>query len=242
MDLNNLAKGNRQNESLILEEIKKVIESGEFFSDRLVEKFEDKLKKYTGVDHCISCSSGTDALLISLLAFGIGPGDEVIIPDFSFITPGSLVKLIGATPIFVDVDPITFNIDPHSFKSAITENTKAVIAVSSFGQISDLDEIIEISNNEGIFVIEEGSQSFGAERNGRKSGSIANCSTTCFAPSNTLGAYGKAGAIFTRDEKLAEKIKSIRNLGLGSNSHYYNLGIDGRDGIITSCCFKCKNR
>lgn len=208
--------------------IQEVVESAHFIKGPVLKRFEKNLADYTGVKHAIGCASGTDALILPFMAWGIGPGDEVIVPDFTFIATAEMVAFAGATPVFVDVDPLTYNMTPEAFKNAITEKTKAVIPVSIFGQMADLDEIIEIAHSKDIKVIEDGAQSFGATNKGRKSCSVADCSTTSFFPAKPLGCYGDGGAVFTNDDELAEKIRIILNHGQVKRYHHSVIGFNGR--------------
>lgn len=208
--------------------ISDVVESAQFIKGPVLARFEEKLAKFAGVKHAIGCASGTDALILPMLAWGIGPGDEVIVPDFTFIATAEMVSFIGATPIFVDVDPVTYNMTPEAFEAAITDRTKAVIPVSIFGQMPDLDNIIEIAHKNGIKVIEDGAQSFGATNKNRRSGSIADCSTTSFFPAKPLGCYGDGGAVFTQDDHLAGKMRVLLNHGQVKRYHHAVIGFNGR--------------
>lgn len=208
--------------------IAEVIDSAYFINGPVLSRFEENLSKFAGVKNAIGCASGTDALVLPLMAWGIGPGDEVIVPDFTFIATAEMVAFIGATPVFVDVDPVTYNMSPEAFERAITPKTKAVIPVSIFGQIADLDSIINIAHSRGIKVIEDGAQSFGAENKGRKSCSIADCSTTSFFPAKPLGCYGDGGAVFTNDDDLAKKMRVILNHGQVKRYHHAVIGFNGR--------------
>lgn len=208
--------------------IKEVVESAHFIKGPVLERLERNLAEYAGVKHAIGCASGTDALILPFMAWGIGPGDEVIVPDFTFIATAEMVAFAGASPVFVDVDPVTYNMTPEAFKNAITDKTKAVIPVSIFGQMADLDEIIEIAHSKNIKVIEDGAQSFGASNKGRKSCSIADCSTTSFFPAKPLGCYGDGGAVFTNDDDLANKMRIILNHGQVKRYHHSVIGFNGR--------------
>lgn len=220
--------------------IAEVIETTQFIKGPILNDFENNLASFTGVKHAIGCASGTDALILPLMAWGIGPGDEVIVPDFTFIATAEMVSFVGATPVFVDVDPITYNMDPEAFRSAISEKTKAVIPVSIFGQMPDLDKIVEIAHENGIKVIEDGAQSFGAENKGRKSCSIADCSTTSFFPAKPLGCYGDGGAIFTNDDELAAQMRIILNHGQVKRYHHSVIGFNGRLDTIQAAILNVK--
>ncbi len=220
--------------------IQEVLNSANFIKGPVLDRFEKKLSSYVGVKHAIGCSNGTDALTLPLRAWGIGPGDEVIVPDFTFIATAEVVSLIGATPVFVDVDPVTFNISPEAFKNAITSKTKVVIAVSIFGQMPDFDNIMAIAHERGIKVIEDGAQSFGAEYKGRKSCSIADCSTTSFFPAKPLGCYGDGGAVFTNDDNLATQMRIILNHGQVKRYHHEVIGFNGRLDAIQAAVLEVK--
>ncbi|QEN05630.1 DegT/DnrJ/EryC1/StrS family aminotransferase [Thiospirochaeta perfilievii] len=220
--------------------IQGVIDTTSFIKGPALTEFEKNLAKYTGIKHAIGCASGTDALVLPLMAWGIGVGDEVIVPDFTFIATAEMVSFAGATPVFVDVDPITYNMSPKAFENAITDKTKAVIPVSIFGQMADLDEIIEIAHKHGIKVIEDGAQSFGAESKGRKSCSIADCSTTSFFPAKPLGCYGDGGAVFTNNDELANKMRIILNHGQVKRYHHSVVGFNGRLDTIQAAILDVK--
>lgn len=220
--------------------IQGVIESTSFINGKELKEFESDLEKFAGVKNAIGCSSGTDALLLPLMAWGIGPGDEVIVPDFTFIATAEVVSFIGATPVFVDVDPVTYNIDPEAFRNAISDKTKVVIPVSMFGQISELDKIISIASENSIKVIEDGAQSFGAINNGRRSCSVADCSTTSFFPAKPLGCFGDGGAVFTNDDVLAKKMRVLLNHGQTKRYHHSVIGFNGRLDTIQAAILNVK--
>lgn len=218
----------RQIEDKIKSRINTVLEHAKFIMGPEVLELEEKLSNYVGSTYAISVSSGTDALLIALMALDIGKGDEVIIPDFSFYATAEVVSLLGATPVFVDVDSETYNISISEIKKNITSNTKVIMPVSLYGQCADFDEINEIASKQNIAVIEDGCQSFGATYKGKKSGNLSLIGCTSFFPSKPLGCYGDGGAIFTSDKKLYEKMKSIRVHGQVGRYNHPNLGVNGR--------------
>lgn len=220
--------------------VQDVITSTRFIKGPQLTEFEKNLAEYTGVKHAIGCASGTDALILPLMAWGIGPGDEVIVPDFTFIATAEMVAFIGATPVFVDVDPVTYNMDPVKFREAITSKTKAVIGVSIFGQCADYDEINRIAQEHNLWVIEDGAQSFGAENRGRKSCSMTPCSTTSFFPAKPLGCYGDGGAVFTNDDKLAEEMRVLLNHGQVKRYHHSVVGFNGRLDTIQAAILDVK--
>jgi dTDP-4-amino-4,6-dideoxygalactose transaminase len=194
-----------------------------FISGKQVKEFEEKLAEYVGVKHCITCGNGTDALSMMLMAWGVGPGDAVFVPDFTFFATGEVVSFEGATPVFVDVDPDTFNMDPESLKHAISAvkaegelNPKVVIPVDLFGLPADYDRINEIARRHGMKVLEDAAQGFGGMYKGRQAGSLGDVATTSFFPAKPLGCYGDGGAIFTNDDEEAEYLRSIAVHGKGS--------------------------
>jgi len=208
--------------------IQKVLDHGQFILGPEVAELEEKLAVYTGARFCISVANGTDALQIAQMALDIGPGDEVITPAFTFIATAETVALLGAKPVFVDVDPCSYNLDPARLEEAITPRTKAIIAVSLYGQRADMDAINAIAARHGIPVIEDGAQSFGASYKGRKSGNLSTIACTSFFPSKPLGCYGDGGAIFTSDETLAQLMRQIARHGQQSRYHHVRVGINSR--------------
>ncbi|HTN66974.1 MAG TPA: DegT/DnrJ/EryC1/StrS family aminotransferase [Burkholderiaceae bacterium] len=212
----------------IQERITRVLEHGQYIMGPEVFELEEKLAEYVGVKHCISVSSGTDTLLIALMALGVGPGDEVITTPFTFIATGEMIALLGATPVFVDIDPKTYNIDPAKIEAAISPKTKAVMPVSLYGQCADMDAINLIATKHGLPVIEDAAQSFGATHNGRKSCGLSTIGSTSFFPSKPLGGYGDGGALFTNDDALAKVMREIRMHGQDRRYHHPRLGINGR--------------
>ena len=208
--------------------IKKVLEHGRYILGPEVQELEESLADFVDVKHCIGVSSGTDALLIALMALEIQPGDEVVTSAFSFIATAEVIALLGAKPVFVDINPRTYNIDFDNLNDAITENTKAIIPVSLYGQCADFDEINKIANEYSIPVIEDAAQSFGATYKEKKSCSLSRIGVTSFFPSKPLGCYGDAGAIFTDDDELANIIKQIRMHGEDRRYHHVRIGVNGR--------------
>lgn len=215
-------------ETQIKDRINTVLEHGQFIMGPEVRELEERLAAYVGVKHCISASSGTDTLLIAMMALGIGPGDEVITTPFTFIATGEMIVLIGAKPVFVDIDPRTFNLDPTKISDAITPKTKAIMPVSLYGQCADMDAINEIANKHGLPVIEDAAQSFGATYKGKKSCALSTIGSTSFFPSKPLGAYGDGGALFTNDDNLAKLMREIRVHGQDRRYHHPQIGINGR--------------
>lgn len=205
-----------------------VLERGQYILGPEVNQLEEELAGYAGVKHCIGCSSGTDALLLALMAHGIGPGDEVITSPFSFIATGEMIALLRATPVFVDIRPDTFNLDPGAIEQAFTKRTKAIIPVSLYGQCADFDSINSIAARFGIAVIEDAAQSFGATYKGRKSCGLSLIGCTSFYPSKPLGCYGDGGACFTDDDVLAGKMRRLSLHGDEGRYQHTVLGLNGR--------------
>jgi len=194
-----------------------------------VRELEQRLADYTGAKHCITVASGTEALLISLMALGIGPGDEVITTPFSFVATAEVIVLVGATPVFVDIEPDTCNLDASLIEAKITDKTKAIVPVSLYGQPADMDAINALAARHGdIPVIEDAAQSFGATYKGRKSGNLSTLACTSFFPSKPLGCYGDGGAIFTNDEALAQACREIRVHGQSQRHRHTRIGVGGR--------------
>lgn len=213
----------------IQERINRVLEHGQYIMGPEVGELEERLQSYTGAKHCITVASGTEALLISLMALGVGPGDEVITTPFTFVATAEVIVLLGATPVFVDIEADTCNIDAGKIEAAITPKTKAIIPVSLYGQPADMDEINLIAaNHGGIPVIEDAAQSFGAEYKGRKSCNHSTIGCTSFFPSKPLGCYGDGGAIFTSDDALAKAMREIRVHGQEKRYYHTRLGVGGR--------------
>jgi UDP-2-acetamido-2-deoxy-ribo-hexuluronate aminotransferase len=208
--------------------IQTVLEHGRYVMGPEVAELERRLADYIGVAHCIGCANGTDALQIALMALDIGPGDEVIVPGFTFIASAESVVLAGATPVFVDIDPQTYLIDPERFEAAITARTRAVMPVSMFGQCADMEAIEALAVRHGLAVVEDAAQSFGATRHGRRSGSLSRIACTSFFPSKPLGAYGDGGAVFTDDDALAEAAQLVARHGESRRYHHTRIGMNSR--------------
>lgn len=208
--------------------IARVLEHGKYILGPEVQELEERLADYTGAKYCITVANGTDALQIAQMALGIGPGDEVITPGFTYIATAETVALLGAKPVYVDIDPKTYNIDPGLIEAAITEKTKAIIPVSLYGQCADFDRINEIARKHNIPVIEDGAQSFGATYKGRKSCNLSTIACTSFFPSKPLGCYGDGGAIFTNDDELATVMRQIARHGQDRRYHHVRVGVNSR--------------
>lgn len=208
--------------------IQKVLDSGAYINGPEVAELEQKLAAHTGSKYCLAVASGTDALVIPLMALGIGQGDEVITTAFSFIATAETIVLAGATPVYVDIDPKTFNIDPKKIEAAITPKTKAIMPVSLYGQVADMEEINAIAKKHNLFVIEDTAQSYGAKYKDKKSGALTTAAGTSFYPAKPLGCYGDGGAIFTNDENLNKAMKEIREHGSEKRYYHTRLGVNGR--------------
>ena len=205
-----------------------VLNHGRYILGPEVEELEHTLSAYVGVSHCIAVASGTDALLIALMALGVKAGDEVITTPFSFISTSETIALLGATPVYVDIDPATYNLDPNKLEPAINARTKAIVPVSLFGQPADFFAINEIAERHGLPVIEDGAQSFGSEHNGRRSCGLSTIGTTSFFPSKPFGGYGDGGACFTNDAGLADCMRRVSRHGQAKRYFHTDIGLNGR--------------
>ena len=213
---------------LINARIQAVLDHGQYIMGPEVRELEEALARYTGARHCITVASGTEALLIALMALGVGRGDEVITTPFTFIATAEVIVLLGATPVFVDVDPATCNLDAAQLEAQVTPRTRAIIPVSLFGQPADMDEINAVAARHGLPVIEDGAQSFGAFYRGRRSGNLSTVGCTSFFPSKPLGCYGDGGALFTSDDDLAGAMREIRVHGQSRRYVHTRVGVGGR--------------
>lgn len=213
--------------------IQRVLDHGQYIMGPEVRELEEKLETYTGAKHCITVASGTEALLISLMALGVKPGDEIITTPFTFVATAEVIVLLGATPVFVDIEPDTCNINANLIEAAITPKTRAIMPVSLYGQPADMDEINAIAARHGnIPVIEDAAQSFGATYKGNKSCNLSTIGCTSFFPSKPLGCYGDGGAIFTSDDNLAQAMREIRVHGQSKRYVHTRVGVGGRMDTI----------
>ncbi|MDA8991306.1 DegT/DnrJ/EryC1/StrS family aminotransferase [Opitutales bacterium] len=212
--------------------VQQVMDHGQFILGPEVREVEEKLAQYTGSKHCVTVSSGTDSLLIALMALGVGAGDEVITVPYTWISTAEVISLLGAKPVFVDIRPDTWNMDETLLEAAITEKTKAILPVSIYGQCPDMDAINKIAKKYNLPVIEDAAQSFGATYKGKKSCNLSTIGSTSFFPSKPLGCYGDGGALFTNDDALAEKFRWIRVHGQERKHHHPILGLNGRMDTI----------
>jgi UDP-2-acetamido-2-deoxy-ribo-hexuluronate aminotransferase len=213
---------------LINRHIQAVLDHGQYIMGPEVAELESRLAQYTGARHCITVASGTEALVISLMALGIKPGDEIITTPFSFIATAEAIVLLGATPVFVDIDRATCNLAPNLIDAKVTPRTRAIMPVSLFGQPADMDEINAVAARHGLAVIEDAAQSFGATYRGKKSCNLSTIGCTSFFPSKPLGCYGDGGAIFTSDDELACAMREIRVHGQSRRYVHTRIGVGGR--------------
>ena len=219
---------------------KNVLQQGQFIQGPEVREIESVLANYLGVKHCISTSNGTDALLAALMASGVSEGDEVITPAFSYIAAAESIKILGATPIYIDVDRNNFNIDVNQLQSLLSDKTKAIIAIDLFGQSADYNAIDAVLDSSHITVIEDAAQSFGARYHQRKAGSLADISTTSFFPTKPLGCFGDGGAIFTNNTQLAQVLREITLHGQREKYQHKRLGFNGRLDTIQAAVLLAK--
>ena len=227
-------------EQLINRNIRRVLNHGQYILGPEEKELALKLKSFVGTKHCINVSSGTDALLIALMALGVSCDDEVITTPFSFIATAEVIAILGAKPVYVDIDPKTFNIDASKIESKINTKTKAIIAVSLYGQAAEFGEINKVADNYSIPVIEDAAQSFGATQNGSRSCNLSTIGVTSFFPSKPLGCYGDGGACFTNNDLLAEKIKRISLHGQEKRYYHTEIGINGRLDTIQAAILLAK--
>jgi len=208
--------------------MQRVLDHGQYIMGPEVKELEDQLAAFVGIRHCIGVASGTEALLIALMAQGIGPGDEVVTTPFTFAATAEVIVLLGATPVFVDVEPDTCNIDTALVEGAITPRTKALMPVSLYGQVADMDALNAIAMRHGLAVIEDAAQSFGARYQGRRSCGLSTWGATSFFPSKPLGCYGDGGALFTDDDDMAQAAREIRVHGQSARYSHTRIGVGGR--------------
>lgn len=225
--------------------IMNVIETTAFINGPEVHEFQKELERYLNVKHVIPCANGTDALQIAMMGLGLKPGDEVITADFTFAATVEVIALLQLTPVLVDVDPVNFNIDIEAIKRAITPKTKAIVPVHLFGLTANMDEIMEIADENNLFVIEDNAQGIGADytsKDGtkRKTGTIGHIGSTSFFPSKNLGCYGDGGAIFTNDDDLAHSIRGIVNHGMYERYHHDVVGVNSRLDSIQAAVLRAK--
>ena len=243
----------------LMERIQKVLAHGQYIMGPEIRELEERLGDYAGVRHAVACSSGTDALLMALMAYGVGPGDAIFTTPFTFVATAEVIALLGATPVFVDIDPVTFNLDPRQLERAIHAlrdgdssayplpegarrlTPRGVIAVDLFGQTADYGAIMALAKAEGLFVIEDAAQSFGALHHGKRACALADMAATSFFPAKPLGCYGDAGMIFTASDELADRLNSIRVHGKGSDKYdNIRIGLNGRCDTLQAAILLAK--
>jgi UDP-2-acetamido-2-deoxy-ribo-hexuluronate aminotransferase len=243
MEFIDLKSQYREIKSSVDRRIQAVLDHGQYIMGPEIGLLEEALAARTGAKHCIACSSGTDALLLSLMALGISPGDEVVTTPFSFFATAEIVALLGARPVFVDIDPVTYNLDPSLLRAAITPRTKAILPVALYGQCAEMDAINQSAGD--IPVIEDAAQSFGATYQGRKTSARQSCNLsaigcTSFFPSKPLGCYGDGGAVFTSDDGLAARLRMLRNHGQDRRYHHPLIGVNARMASIQAAVLLAK--
>lgn len=232
IDFANLKKQYYLYQSELEEEMDKVLNNTSYIMGDAVQELEENLQKFTGVKYAITCSSGTDALLLAMMALDIKPGDEIITTPFTFIATAETIALLGAIPVFVDIDEKTYNIDPSKIEEKITKKTKAIMPVSLYGQPADIDAIQTIADKHSLKVIIDGAQSFGSTYKGKTDSNLGDISTTSFFPAKPLGCFGDGGAVFTNDDALAKKMKTLRVHGQSKRYHHKYIGMGGRMDTI----------
>lgn len=230
----------RKAEVRVREAIDRVLAHGQFIMGPEIAELEKALAEFTGTSHCVTVSSGTDSLEIALRALGVGPGDEIITTPFTWISTAEVIALVGATTRFVDIDPVTFNINEEQIEAAITPRTKGIIPVGLFGQCARMEKILLIAERHDLFVLEDAAQSFGAERNGIRSCGFDCPASTSFFPAKPLGCYGDGGALFTNDDALAAKFRAIRNHGGEVRNHHTLVGMNGRFDTLQAAIMLAK--
>lgn len=229
----------------INQSISEILESSAFINGPEVKAFQGELEDYLGVRHVIPCANGTDALQIAMMGLGLKPGDEVITADFTFAATVEVIALLQLTPVLVDVDPVTFNIDVAAVKKAITPKTKAIVPVHLFGQCAPMDAIMELAKENNLYVIEDNAQAIGADYSAadgstKKAGTMGHVGCTSFFPSKNLGAYGDGGAIFTNDDDLAHTLRGMVNHGMYKRYHHDVIGVNSRLDSIQAAVLRAK--
>ena len=218
----------------------KVLSSSAYINGPAVAELEEGLKNYCGVKHAVACSSGTDAILLGLMAYDVQPGDEILVPAFTFIATASMVSFYKAIPVFVDVVPHTYTMNPEKIAEKITPRTRGIIPVSLYGQCADMDAINAIAVKNKLWVMEDAAQSFGATYKSRQSCNLSDMATTSFFPAKPLGGFGDGGAVFTDDDRLAEKLRVLRNHGQVKRYHHEYIGMNGRMDTLQAAVLKVK--
>lgn len=240
MEFIDLKSQYRRIEQDVNRRIRQVLEHGQYILGPEVAELEERLAAYVGAKHCIAVASGTDALLIAMMAVGVGPGDEVITPAFTYIATAETAAVLGAKPVCVDINPRTYNIDPALIEAAITPKTRAIVPVSLYGQCADMDRINAIAEKHGLPVIEDAAQSFGAIYKGRKSCNLSLIGATSFFPSKPLGCYGDGGALFTNNDELAAIMCQVSRHGQDRRYHHIRVGVNGRMDTLQAAILLAK--
>ncbi len=240
IDFANLKLAYQEHKEEFDQAILKVCGSAKYIMGPEIVSFEEKLSEFIGVKHAISCASGTDALLLAMMAINIQHGDEVITTPFTFIATGEMIALLGAKPVFVDIEEDTYNINASKIEEKITSKTKAIMPVSLYGQVADMDEINQIAERHKLTVIEDAAQSFGATYKNKKSCNLSHIACTSFFPAKPLGCFGDGGAIFTNSDQLADKIKSLRVHGQTRRYQHKYIGIGGRMDTLQAAILDIK--
>ncbi len=233
-------KNNRGLREELLAAVAQVIDSGQYIGGPMCQAFEQSVARISQTPFAIGCASGSDALLLALTAVGVGPGDEVLVPSFTFFATASCVTRLGATPVFVDIDPETFNMDPALIPALITPRTKAIIPVHLFGQCCPMDEIMSHARTHGLFVIEDCCQSIAATYKGQPCGSIGDAGCFSFYPTKNLGGFGDGGMVTVNDPLLAEKVRLLANHGMKPRYHHQTVGINSRLDAIQAALLNIK--
>src|SRR6056297_1316664 len=235
-----LKKQYKKIEKEVKSSINDVLDSTQYIMGEDVEKLEEEIADYTNTEYAIGVASGTDALLLSLHAQDIGPGDEVIVPTFTFFATAGVVSRLGAIPVFTDIDTVTYNIDPKDIEKKITDKTKAIIPVHLYGQPAEMDKIMEIANKHNIKVVEDACQAIGAKYKGKKVGNFGDTTALSFFPSKNLGAYGDAGMVLTNDKDLANILKRLRVHGAEPKYFHQEVGYNSRLDSIQAAILRVK--
>lgn len=228
--------------SEIAEALQRVLDSGQFVLGPEVSALEEEIAAYCETAYAVGVASGTDALRLSLAALGIGPGDEVITTPFTFVATANTISHCGATPVFVDIEPRTYNLDPKAVAAAITSRTRAIVPVHLYGQPADMDPILHLSERHGLYVIEDAAQAIGAQYRGRPAGSLGICGCLSFYPTKNLGAYGDAGMVVTNDAALAQRIDLLRRQGSANRYYHEVLGFNSRLDSLQAAVLRVKLR
>ncbi|MEC7564170.1 MAG: DegT/DnrJ/EryC1/StrS family aminotransferase [Planctomycetota bacterium] len=233
-------RGNAPHRNEILAAITNVVDSGRFLFGPDVQQLEAECARWSGTDYGVGCASGSDALLLALMALDIEPGDEVICPSFTFFATASAITRLGATPVFIDIDPVTFNMDPAQIESAITSNTKAIIPVHLFGQCADMPAIMDICNARGVVVIEDAAQAIGAGIDGQQAGSWGHVGCISFYPTKNLGGFGDGGMLVTNDADFEDRLRLFAGHGMRPRYHHQVIGINSRLDSIQAAALNVK--